>query len=668
MKKLLVTMPLAVIFGLVGLALSAQHAYAYVYPKCGVSLRQDAESVECCGNGQGNYSGYINPKHYGSANCNVLFGDALKNVKDAKSFIDTITYDLTRDNPWWSPKDNEMNHKGAAFIINTMLGKPAGTSGVSAADLSQWKALVNYYAASGNTASYGVEWYYKPGKVYYCSSNNPGYRSGQIETTAYSPHTTSVKGTWTTDKKYGNLPGDDIFWGQSCGDNYTDSMPEVRFYWDGGRSSFQIGKQCGNVQNIFDKIPPPPTLDLKCGSLLTQPEVIDPYMGFSVTPELTYNASAPSPPSDTKIVLRITPPAASGYVLPDSYMSAKVSGGLISAIYNTLGPPKTTGAFTATWTVSSASSPYVDPPKCSGTLEVVNLPYLSVYGGDVMTGASPSYKGGASTCMVDTDGGIFGWNNVNAKYAGAGTQYAVQALGAIQNFAAGLGSSGRPAGLAFANSYTPNDPSRISPPQGLFGGYFAEPTADCDFTSDLKDPQTSKADKTFGTTVLRPGTNDVWLVTNADVYISGKIAYAGTGGWRDISQIPYFKLVVVGGDIYIGKDVTQLDGVYVAEPDSSGKHGKIYTCATGVRAAVDPTSAGYYAECHAKLTVNGVFVAKQVQLLRTNGSLGQAAPSDSLTTNHSAEVFNYTPELWLPRGANLPASGYTAITGLPPIL
>ena len=157
-------------------------------------------------------------------------------------------------------------------------------------------------------------------------------------------------------------------------------------------------------------------------------------------------------------------------------------------------------------------------------------------------------------------------------------------------------------------------------------------------------------------------------VSGAVVFISGNIVYASTGGWANISQIPYFKLVVVGGDIYINRTVTQLDGIYVAESDSAGNKGRIYTCATGLRAAINPTSANYYSNCNSKLTINGAFVARQVQFLRTSGSLGQANSTDTLSTNSSAEVFNYTPELWLPRGASLPDSGYTAITGLPPIL
>ncbi len=668
MKRWLIVVPLAMVFGGVGLVLSTHEAYAYAYPRCGVSLQQDAESTECCGTGQGDFAGYSNPKHYGGANCNVLFGDALKNVKDAKSFINTITYDLSQNNPLWSPKDNTMNHKGAAFIINYMLGKPAGSSGVSQADLDQWKALVNYYATSGNPASYGIEWYYQPSKAYYCSARNPGYRSGKIQTTAYSPLTTSQKGTLVTDKKYGKLPGDDLFWSQNCANNYNDSMPEVRFYWDGGRSSFQIGKQCGNIQNVFANIPPPPSLDLSCGSLLSQPAVIDPYMSFNVTPELTYNTAASPPPSDTKIVLNITPPAGSGYGLVDSYASTAISSGVISAAYNALGPPKVTGVFMVTWTVSSASVPYTSPPKCTATIRVVNLPYLNVYGGDVAVGASPMYKNSASTCAVDSNGGIFSWNNPAAKYSGAGTEYAVQALGAIQGFATNIESNSKPIGLSFANKFTPADLEKVNPAQGLFGGYFTVPSDNCDFTSNLNNPQRSKADKTFGAVTVKPGASNTWLILNADVYISGNIVYSGTGGWKNISQIPYFKLIVVGGDIYVGKDVTQLDGLYVAESDANGNRGQIYTCATGLRGAVDPTASNYYTQCHAKLTINGAFVAKQVQFLRTNGSLGQAKPTDSLSSNHSAEVFNYTPELWLPRGANVSNSEYTAITGLPPVL
>jgi hypothetical protein len=152
-----------------------------------------------------------------------------------------------------------------------------------------------------------------------------------------------------------------------------------------------------------------------------------------------------------------------------------------------------------------------------------------------------------------------------------------------------------------------------------------------------------------------------------DVYISGNITYATTS-WANLSAIPSFRLIVEG-DIYIDNNaVTQLDGLYVAlsnEDGTSGGH--IYTCATSIGNDVKPTTPNFYDTCHTKLTVNGAFVAKQIHFLRTDGTLGFST-LDSPTSSKAAEVFNYTPELWLPRGTGQVGGRYMSITGLPPIL
>lgn len=158
------------------------------------------------------------------------------------------------------------------------------------------------------------------------------------------------------------------------------------------------------------------------------------------------------------------------------------------------------------------------------------------------------------------------------------------------------------------------------------------------------------------------------MYANSDVYISRNISY-NTSGWGAPGDIPSFKLVVVGGNIYIGAGVTKLDGIYAAEL-KAGVGGGIYTCAKGNSLPWNPSTdyaTGYYQACKQQLVVTGAFIAKTMHFLRTYGSVGQSS-GDTLGSNHAGEVFQYTPELWLPRGANVPDSGYDAITGLPPIL
>ncbi|HEY7348114.1 MAG TPA: hypothetical protein VH599_07310 [Ktedonobacterales bacterium] len=403
-----------------------------------------------------------------------------------------------------------------------------------------------------------------------------------------------------------------------------------------------------------------PCVALSCGNLAVTPSQVDPYMSFAVIVSVTNNVGA-APPGAT-ITLTITPPAGAAYRFTGT-QSAVGAAGVSSATFSGLGPTNSAGVFGASWTLLAGAA----SKTCQGSFTVAYLPYLSVYGGDVAVGASPTYSGTASSCATNPNAGIFSWNNHSTDFSGAGAQYAVEALAQIEDFASAQGSSNTPpTGLSFANDYTPPDGTKLNPAQGLFGGYFGASDEDCDFTSDLTvTPQT--VDTTIGATTVAAGTQDIRFIKDADVFISGDIAYASTNGWTSVSAIPYFKLVVVGGNIYIGSSVTQLDGLYIAEPDSTGG-GVIYTCATGLRAPADPTSAGYYSACNTKLVVNGAFVAEQVQFMRTTGSLGQATSTDSVDSNHAAEVFNYTPELWLPRNSGPPSDRYDAITALPPVL
>lgn len=403
-----------------------------------------------------------------------------------------------------------------------------------------------------------------------------------------------------------------------------------------------------------------PCVTFNCGSLNETPTLLDPYMNYTLTTNVTNSTTTP-PPSSNMSLQVLSPANVVVYNQPSNTVTA--SGFLLSSTFNPT-PTGGTGKYTAQWTLTIPGKSI----SCSGTFNVVDLPYLSVYGGDASVGISASYNGSSSTCSAQNNtAGIFSWNKYPANYAGAGAQYAVQALAAIEGFASGQDNSPTvtpPTGLSWANAGLSG--SQLNPGQGLFGGYSTVTTGDCDFTSDLGNAQVSTSNKTFSATSV-PAGSDIWLVKNADVYISGNIAYSSTGGWANVTQIPYFKLVVVGGNIYIGSGVTQLDGVYVAEPQGA-TGGKIYTCASGFGSPAVPTANGYYAMCNQKLTINGAFVAAQVQFLRTSGSLGQAQTSDTASNSPAAEVFNFTPEVWLPRAGVPSDTGYKAITGLPPVL
>ena len=647
---------------------------------------------------------------------------------------------------------------GAAFIIEAMLGHGAFNSSVAAgvaqvkakgyAEYNNWVYLVNSYATS-TVPGYYVTW----GSAPVCIIN--GLNSGFSD-------------IWPgIDPPVGiNY---DIFHYSDCP---LDTTSEIQFHWpassSGPAGSFDIGENCGNIENSIGKIPPvlptdrPPTgtITIKCvgesqianvsfndpdgptnayitqsssggpptkfvfngnndittfvsplnslqimylyvqdilpggstGSYvnvahaLTQPcptfscgswsvvsatgaPSIDSSMKFNVT--VSVNIDSGTPPPSANMYLYISGPSP-GTTKIYNKSPLLASGNPLTVSVNGLGPTNNPGIYTLTWNLNSPYS--VTKPPCIQQFPVTNLPYLQVYGGDVMIGASPSYDSGTSTssCVANNNAGIYGWNNGNPSFSGAGTQYAVQALAQIDGFASAQYSTSSPptspTGLSFANNSTDLT-------KNIFGGSFIGTTGDCYFTSNIN-ANLKNGPKTIADSAKLIIGNGLQVTDyiKGNVYIANNIVY-DQSGWTisPTINIPYYRLVVIGGNIYIDQSVTELDGLYVAEPENSGSGtigGKIYTCATGGISAplFSPlTIKNYYTTCGNQLKIYGSFVAGQVQFLRTFGTLGSST-GDNLNSNKAGEVFDYTPEMWLPRNNGITDNGYTAITSLPPVL
>jgi hypothetical protein len=136
--------------------------------------------------------------------------------------------------------------------------------------------------------------------------------------------------------------------------------------------------------------------------------------------------------------------------------------------------------------------------------------------------------------------------------------------------------------------------------------------------------------------------------------------------------MPLFYVVVDGGNITIDNNVTNIDGVFIAEPNSSGQGGNIFTC-DNVGPQIQMLFSSGSQGCTSQLVINGSFIAKNVDLQRTNGTLSSAkAPTqaDSCSTGidpNAAEVFCYSPMQWL---ANpLPqTTSLESLSSLPPVL
>lgn len=307
---------------------------------------------------------------------------------------------------------------------------------------------------------------------------------------------------------------------------------------------------------------------------------------------------------------------------------------------------------------------------------VVYKPYVSAVGGDVEAGAPMTINGSDCTTITqDTDAGVVSWNQENATYSGAGTQYAAMVLNYLQDFATGQGSGLVPTGLSLANT------KNISG-SDLFGGGFGSESCIPDYFGpaenmtptytgnhtlaggDMNKAVYVKAGNltVAGNTAIANDTNTV-IYVSGNVYINGNITFSNA--YPGVADIPSFSIIATG-NIYIAPNVTELDGLYVAEPTSAVAGGNIYTCTTAPFAVAGLTNSvgTYYTACNTKLDVYGSFISKELWLLRTNGSLSTGTP---------AETFHYDPEIWLAEPSDViagqgSAGDYNAITSLPPVL
>jgi len=329
---------------------------------------------------------------------------------------------------------------------------------------------------------------------------------------------------------------------------------------------------------------------------------------------------------------------------------------------------------------------YVNPSTAGGSalgtescVHIVIKPYARVYGGDIAAG------GGVMTapdvCAANNGAAIIGWNKRDATYSGAGVQFAAYALNTIADTASSSlgGGATSPTGLSFANTATDT-------PNGNFGGSFDSMPCIPNYWDTLPVSGTQAVPASIGamtsgiyyrnnpnTYISSPGNVDpgerITVYIEGDLHLNLNVTY--TSPWTTATA-PYLR-VIVHGNIFINRGVTQLDGLYVAQPLDDGTKGIIYDCADTVPSPYTPLvlDGTLASKCSlAKLTVNGAFVAKQVQLLRTVGTL-HASPggTEASSSANIGEVFNYTPALWMVQPpATSGSATYDAIATLPPIL
>lgn len=325
---------------------------------------------------------------------------------------------------------------------------------------------------------------------------------------------------------------------------------------------------------------------------------------------------------------------------------------------------------------------------CETDFTVYIKPYLKIYGGDVWSGADFPGTDDSSSASIYAFANA---NGVNSN--GSSSQLGVTSLLNIKGFySSSLRTSGftgvAPKATTFANvgnSYA----------NSAFGGGFGSGAKlkTIDYYTDTRN--TSLGSSTLSGNVpasrgrvqyTMPGGSTLSNMTigrgsqaavyvNGDLYINGNISYdssARTG----LSDIPFFALIV-RGDIYIAPNVTNIDGMIVAQAYRSGGSdvgGRIYTCAAGLRSPYATTTAAIANNCGNKLTVNGSFTAKQIRFLRHVTTYSLAPTREARNSNGAGEVFNFSPELYMAPSplSNGETNGseptkYDAIFSLPPV-
>ena len=296
---------------------------------------------------------------------------------------------------------------------------------------------------------------------------------------------------------------------------------------------------------------------------------------------------------------------------------------------------------------------------CNGTVKTSALPYMKVYGGDVIAGG-----GFGSGACTSTTGTILALGRTGG-FRGSSAQFGVTALKNIKGFYSASQRTAAPIaakGLTFSN--TVGDPT--------YGGAFSNAGV-CipnyyDSTQEpllpAKAPLTGAFSRGLSRYVLPANTtitsmtipkgSQVAVYVNGNAYINGNVLFDASAR-TSRTDIPYFSLIAKG-NIYIAPNVSRLDGVYIAQPNNflAPTNGRIYTCAPGfgIYSAAQLATA-----CDdSPLAVNGALVAQQVRFLRTLNTLKESTSrevpnfSDGSRTSantKAAEVINYSPEIYL---------------------
>ncbi len=416
-------------------------------------------------------------------------------------------------------------------------------------------------------------------------------------------------------------------------------------------------------------IGPCDTLTLACGTANPTSAALSQNFSLSTNVTNDITTSSGSPPSLSTGTYDVT-------FNGNTYSGFSSSGNTLTSnpISTTINTP---GIYPINWSFTFNGISI----NCQSSISVYIAPYLKVYNGDVVVGSN--FDTSSSQCSQGSPHSIYAWNN--NSYSGSGSNLGVLATGNIFGFASNQGPNGIPPfNLTFANDHstlatnvswggnlnqvpciydywdampanTPTISSNdIQINQGHCINNLPNPLTDCiakySTGSGSSTPQINQVIK------LYQGQHAT-IYVDGNVYINGNVKFMSWSG-SSIQNIPSFTLVA-NGNIYISPSVTELDGTYVAQG------GTIYTCNNN-----GATPNPLYSSCNKQLKIYGSLIATQIDFMRTNGTVSQAAnPSSNLCSTsdpNAAEVICYTPNEWLGQsGSN---NYYNEISSPPPIL
>lgn len=333
---------------------------------------------------------------------------------------------------------------------------------------------------------------------------------------------------------------------------------------------------------------------------------------------------------------------------------------------------------------------------CNQTITPATRPYFKVFGGDVSAGGEFRNNGLSCNGGFVPTGGIrafaraFGPPNDDR---GAASEYGVLSLGPID------GSSANNNGFYSSDLHSRvGDYSTFANTVPIYWGgsltgehciadYWHEtsggnePTPAASGTTLIAgntfDLNTAADDRRYYfnggflfTGVLRlpsatiPSGKQVTVYADGDVFITGNITYSYGAGfdYRIPSSIPYLT-IIARGNIYVASSVTQLDGLFVAQPQTQtggqANRGRFVSCVIDSGSPTVPLTAqqpnSFINKCQQKLLINGAVVAQRLKLWRLGDTTTTLfrAPSNENAQLYGAPVtigreeIQYIPDIVL---------------------